>query len=90
MFEPKFLEHLRYFSCNFVKSQEFDDNSQLQSVQVPLQSFSINKSKYQLTRFNPIWFKINALTDILQFNIVDINNQEISNDFDFVVTVNFQ
>ena len=86
----KEIETPCFITCNFVKSQKFDENSRIESYENTLQSFLINNQKYQLTRYNFSWFKFNSLSEELVFSFKNFEDDLLKDDVDVTLTVNFR
>lgn len=77
-------------SCNFITSQRFNENSQIETFEMPLQSFLINAKKYQLSRFNFAWFSFNSRSELLIFTFKDSDQKLIKKDIDITLIVNLK
>ena len=57
-------------SCNFITSQRFNENSQIETFEMPLQSFLINSKKIMKISMNFINKKLKKLINL--FKILEI------------------
>lgn len=77
-------------SSNFITSQRFNENSQIETFKMPLQSFLINSKKYQLSRFNFAWFFFNSRSEQLIFTFKDPDQKLFKKDIDIALIVNLK
>lgn len=77
-------------SCNFIKDQILDSNSQLVSYQMPMGAFLINNKKINLKSFNPSWFLLVSRSEEIIFRIDDFKGKEVKLDIDIALTISFQ
>lgn len=76
-------------SCNFIKSQKFNENYQVISYEQPLQSFQVNSKKLQLRNYPITWFSINSVSEELQFSFTDFDGNKSKSDIKVLLTVYF-
>ena len=78
-------------SCNFIQSEK-DEDSYIESYEVPLQSFLLNTTpkNYNLHSFSVVWFYINSPKEELIFTIKDFKNEIVKKDINVQLTINFQ
>ena len=76
-------------SCNFVKFQKYNADSEIVSYQVPLQRFIINK-KLDLKALQPMWFPINSVSEELKFCVSDTEDLRLKKNIDLSIIVNFR
>ena len=78
-------------SCNAIKAEK-DEDSYIQSYEVPLQSFVLNVTPqvHSLHQFSVLWFPINSPKEELIFTIKNFKNKVVKNDINVQLTINFQ
>ena len=78
-------------SCNAIKAEK-DEDSYIQSYEVPLQSFVLNVTPqvHSLHHFSVLWFPINSPKEELIFTIKNFKNKVVKNDINVQLTINFQ
>jgi len=75
-------------SCNFVKSQAYNDRDQITSYEQPLKSFVINVAKkHQVRNFSLIWFVINSISEDLILSVQNFDKTIMKNNVDISVTI---
>jgi len=87
--ETELTELMCSISCNFVKAQITNQDNKIVSYEQPLQSFLVSARKQSVTRFNPMWFSTNSVSDELKISIKDFENVLVTKDLDFQLIVYF-
>lgn len=75
-------------SCNLVKAQNIQNNDKVMSYEQPLQTF-ITPKKYSVTRFNPVWFTVNSLSEELVITVKDFDNANLKKNYEIQVIMYF-
>lgn len=89
----KNLNTICTISCNLIKSQKFTKSYEIESYELPLQSFelkTIETGSYKCIRFNPNWFSINSLAEELIFSIKKFDETEFNENCDFMLNIHFR
>jgi len=84
------IDNVCTLSCNFVKSQGYNERNEVSSFEQPLKSFLINSNKkFQQKNFNIIWYVINSVSEDLKFTVRNFKGQKFDKNVDVAITVAF-
>jgi hypothetical protein len=83
------VNELCQFSCNFVKSQRWNQRNEIESYQQPFGVFLLETSTKTIS-FDQKWFKLSSDTNELIVNLTNMNEDVIDIDCFVAVLVMFQ
>ena len=90
LIQPNEPSSVLTISCNFIQSEQINENSQIESYEVPLQTFLIVPGSYQVHNFSVLWFPITYPKDELIFTIKNFENEVVQTNIDVHLTFCFQ
>jgi hypothetical protein len=83
------VKELCQFSCNFVKSQRWSQNNEIETYEQPFGMFLLETgTKTKL--FEKVWFKLNTDSNELKIHIKNMNEDGVNLDCFIYVLVLFQ
>lgn len=79
-------------TCNFVTERRYNlSEKRIEPYEVPLTVFQLKTSvtdTLQVFRITPIWFQMNSHSELMDFSIINLeNNQRVIEDCEIIVTV---
>lgn len=83
------IDNICTLSCNFVKSQAYNERNEVSSFEQPLKSFLINSRKFQQKNFNIVWYLINSVSEELKFTVRNFRGQKVEKNVEVAITVAF-